>query len=171
MEESPEEISARIRSSAERRLLASIDIDLRTGCWNWAKSKNKRGYGYIGVGSQKTEHKAKLAHRVSAWLFLNIDLDSALEVCHTCDTPSCVNPDHLFVGTHADNMRDMFAKGRRQAAKGERSGVAKVTGEQVKEIRRRLDEGEQQVPLAREYGIAQTQVSRIKRRESWRHIA
>lgn len=70
-------------------------------CWLWQGSKIHNGYGRFSINS-----KAKLAHRVSAFLFLNFDLDSSLYICHKCDVKTCVNPEHLFIGTAKDNKKN-----------------------------------------------------------------
>jgi hypothetical protein len=88
-----------------------------------------------------------------------------MHVLHRCDNPPCINPDHLFLGTHRDNMKDRDKKKR--AVKGERHASAKLTAQQVRAIR--LDQREQEV-IAAEYGISQTSVSAVKRRRLWRHV-
>jgi hypothetical protein len=77
-----------------------------SGCWLWLGSLNLKGYGRLMI-----KKKSVLAHRFS-WEHHNGPISKGLLVCHKCDTPSCVNPDHLFIGTHADNLRDMRNKGR-----------------------------------------------------------
>ena len=84
-------------------------------------------------------------------------------VCHTCDNRECINPEHLFLGTSADNSRDMAKKGRH--------GKAILQLKDIPVIRRRLAEGEKGVDLAREYGVVKTCISNIKNRWTWRHIA
>jgi hypothetical protein len=75
-------------------------------CWEWAAYKNKKGYGQI-----KIQGKVLGAHRVS-WLLAVGEIEAGLCVLHTCDNPKCVRPDHLFLGTNADNVDDKYKKGR-----------------------------------------------------------
>ena len=79
-----------------------------TGCWLWT-GETKKGYGRISTGGR--EGRLIAAHRLS-WTLFKSPVDATLEVCHRCDVRRCVNPDHLFLGTHGDNMRDMIRKGR-----------------------------------------------------------
>lgn len=120
-------------------------------CWLWSAALNNRGYGYLGGWSEPRQ----LAHRVAYELHTGQAIPEGMSVCHTCDVRHCVNPEHLFLGTHAENMRDMAAKGRSRVA-------PKLSAEQVAEIRRRCQGGANQTRLAEEYGITQGQVSRIK---------
>lgn len=87
------------------RFEAKIEPCPMTGCWLWSANLTRWGYGTISVNGQK-----KPAHRV-AWLLYKHSIPDGLWVLHSCDVPSCVNPAHLFIGTHADNMRDMNRKG------------------------------------------------------------
>lgn len=95
------------------RFNEKYEINESTGCWLWHGSKDKDGYGKININ-----YKNYRAHRLSYELFKDI-IPEGLFVCHTCDTPNCVNPEHLFLGTNQDNMDDMVAKGRSPKQRGE----------------------------------------------------
>ena len=102
-----------------------------TGCWEWNRFTDRDGYGIFRVYSKdnsgKNIFKELKAHRISAYLEDYYIQD--LEVCHHCDNPTCVNPAHLFVGTHQDNMADMVAKGRQ--AKGDAHYKRRHIGEKI----------------------------------------
>jgi hypothetical protein len=93
-------------------LFEKFDFEQITGCWNWTKAKTPDGYGV-------TFRKGKLcyAHRLAAILFLGFQPETKHWVLHHCDNPSCVNPKHLFIGTHSDNMLDAVSKKRQYQAK------------------------------------------------------
>jgi transposase-like protein len=120
------------------------------GCWEWGGARNRAGYGKIMV-----QRAVIPAHRFS-WQLTNGPIPEGLYVLHTCDNPPCVNPAHLFVGTHSDNMADMVAKGRDR-------GNRHVSAESARLIREANFRGVEQSEIAREFGIAQTTVSHIVR--------
>lgn len=132
-------------------------------CWLWQSTLSKKGYGAFGLGP-RTAHKVLAAHRV-AWRLTHGDIPMGLQVCHSCDRPSCVRPDHLFVGTAADNSRDMMQKGRDQ-----RNGAkwnARLTAKQVRQIHRATD---RQEDTALRFGISSSMVAMIQTGRTWRHL-
>lgn len=131
------------------------------GCWEWIGSKS-HGYGQMSVSGRPMR-----ASRVSYMLHRGA-IPEGLHVLHKCDNTACVRPDHLFLGTHADNMADAVAKGRIRS--GERAPGAKLTAAGVLEIRRRLSEGARQATIAREFGIHQATVSSIGTGRKWARI-
>ncbi len=133
-------------------------------CWTWNGSRERSGHGRLFIGKRQREG----AHRY-AYLLLVGPIPDDLFVCHKCDNPSCVNPKHLFLGTPLDNMRDRNAKDRH--CRGSRSPHTKLTDADALEIRRLYAEGElSQDKLAKRFGSAQAVISRIVRRQSWKHI-
>lgn len=151
-----------LQGSPKKRFFENIKKE--KGCWVWTGLKNKQGYGRMTI-----KKKDKLAHRFS-WEMYFGDIPDGMFVCHKCDNPPCVNPKHLFVGTRFDNARDMVSKGRNRDDKGSKHPSAKLTEEQVLLIRKRLEAGEMQINLAKEFNVHKCTISMIKRRENWRHI-
>lgn len=131
-------------------------------CWNWIGNTDKNGYGVI-----ERDGKKLFAHRVSLHS-TGINVTDRF-VCHKCDNPACVNPDHLFAGTPSDNVQDMISKGRKVEAdrKGTKNPNSKLNENLVREIA--SAEGSQQ-QIADRFGISQRTVSRIKRNETWLHM-
>ena len=118
---------------------------VKGGCWEWTRATNQSGYGRI-----KIKGVLYTAHILSYCLF-NKDYDSELDVCHTCDNPSCVNPKHLFLGTREDNMRDCATKGRSYSVKP----YSKLTDLQVDEIRHKYSKGYTVTDLAIVYDVTE----------------
>lgn len=147
-----------------------------SGCWVWLGSKNSAGYGRM-----KIRGVHYFAHRVSYMIHKGIIPDGFV-ICHSCDNPSCVNPSHLWAGTNGENQRDCTKKGRRATGarhrsalypesipRGEQTGRATLTENQVREIRRLAGTMSQQA-IADMFGTPQTNVSRIIRGVAWRHV-
>lgn len=135
-------------------------------CWPWLGAKYVAGYGQLRFGK-----KTKSAHRMS-WEIHFGTKPGDMDVCHTCDNPSCVNPAHLFLGTHLDNMRDRSAKGRySMQPKGEAVHLAKLTKDDVLEIRWLLTQKKfSHREIAAEFSVDRTSVTAISRRKTWKHV-
>ena len=156
-----------ITHSAVQRFTSRI-TPAANGCHLWTGTRDRKGYGVISVGG--TFYKA---HRF-AWAIAYSDPPPRdLLVCHTCDTPACVNPSHLFLGTPADNSADMVRKGRvnrSPSAVGEKNGAAKLTVEAVRQIRQLRLTGMTQEARALKFGISRGQIQNIDRRIHWRNV-
>lgn len=133
-------------------------------CWEWTGSRNSTGYGSVAWGQ-----KLYTAHRLAAWLVGLVGSPSRprssrepTHVLHKCDNRLCCNPEHFFLGSYADNVRDCHRKQRRPTYRGEAHTNAKLTALQVEEIRRRYIPGlVRQIDLAEEYGVSQRTISDI----------
>jgi len=136
-----------------------------TGCWLWTGGTDSNGYGKIMLN-----YKVLGAHRVS-WEVHHGPIPPGLYVCHKCDVPGCVNPDHLFLGTHRENMRDKMAKGRANTPFGSPHANAKLNENQVRIIKRLLSFGTvAQTDIAAAFGVNQRTVSNIKINKGWAHV-
>jgi len=149
---------AKMRSDPVLRFWSKVQRG--DGCWLW------RGYVSGRYGRIKIAGKHRSAHRYAYELLVG-SVPPGNVVCHHCDTPLCVNPDHLFLGTQLDNVRDCMAKGRRAELHGEQRYNAKLTDARVMAIR---SDARPQRVIATEYGIHQSVVSRIKAGQRWRHV-
>lgn len=152
---------------SDSRAPVSVRLARRTqiaesGCWLWIGTRDpKTGYGALRIGK-----KMMKAHRVS-WDLYNGPIPDGLKVLHQCDVPNCINPDHLFLGTQLDNVRDMIAKGRKSSHAGELNGRAKLTAEQAAEIK--LATGSLH-EIARRYGVGKSIVGYIRSGQNWKHL-
>lgn len=131
-------------------------------CWEWLTGKDKDGYGKFWMNN-----KDNRAHQVSYVFY--VGETKGLFVCHTCDNPSCVNPNHLFLGTSQDNMDDKIRKGR--DSKGETNGMAKLTEKQVREIRYRLGLGHKKRHIARDFNVSDFAIHSIHKGKTWVHVS
>lgn len=137
-----------------------------SGCWLWTGHSVRAGYGHIKVSG-----KMLYAHRVS-WEMAHGAIPTGMCVCHRCDTPACVNPDHLFLGTHLDNARDKVSKKRQRGGgqRGEENGGAILRESDVLFIRKMCLEGATQASMARKFGVSRRGVCDIVRRKNWSHV-
>lgn len=142
------------------------------GCWIWTGTKDSHGYGVVEIGTRAQGRRNTGAHRI-AWSLVRGPIPEGLCVCHRCDNPPCVNPEHLFLGTQADNLRDMSEKGRRvtTTTRGERVAGSKLVPESVAEIRRLFALGGMtKAALGKSFGVTEVQIGNIVKRRHWRHI-
>jgi hypothetical protein len=175
------------------RFHSNVGALTETGCREWMRSKNAFGYGKV-----KLRRRDFASHRV-AWTLAHGPIPDGMCVLHRCDNPSCCNPDHLFLGTVQDNKADCVSKGRHargtrcgchthpeSRAFGDKNGsrkhpeclvsgelvnTAKITEDQVREIRRLYSNGMEQIEIANRFPLTQASVSKIVLRKTWKHVA
>lgn len=121
---------SRPREDLGTRFWKKVEIKENKECWNWLAKGNRQGYGEFWDNDTQSSVPS---HRV-AWIITNRKIPDGMLVCHRCDNTSCVNPNHLFLGTQSDNINDMYRKGRGVNNKGENSGVSKLTESDVLKI-------------------------------------
>ena len=142
-------------------------VDKTESCWVWSSYKTKEGYGRIQAFG-----KPMYSHRIS-WLIHFGKIPNGKEVCHRCDNPSCVNPKHLFIGTHKDNMQDMFKKGRRKEnqRRGERHWKSNLKEKDILRIRNLYSQGDISMKnIGLLFSIKPNTVFYIVHRKNWSHI-
>lgn len=159
----PRSLTFRLWSRVDK----SADPD---GCWLWQGSVNDRGYGQVRdepVGN--AIRGIKITTHRAAWTLTHGTIPEGMGVCHRCDNPRCVNPSHLWLGTHAENLGDMKTKGR--AARGDRSGTARLNSNQVRVIRKVLTAGGcARTDLAVLVDVSTSTIDNIANNLTWRHI-
>jgi hypothetical protein len=153
--------------SLAERFWQKVNKGAADKCWNWTGSLNRRG----GYGRIKRDDQNIVAHRVS-WELHFGDVPADRCVCHKCDNPRCVNPTHLFLGTVAENMADMVAKGRQRSnpPRGELCNFATLKAADVLLIRKLHAAGVKGAELSKQFGVQQTAISKIVHRKRWTHV-
>lgn len=147
--------------ATEMELFALCHPEPNSGCWIWAGDCHRRhGYGRVSQNNRPVQ-----VHRL-AYALRHGTIPDDLSVLHHCDTRLCANPDHLYIGTAADNMRDCIT--RKRIPRGERRASAKLTEADVRTI---LSSGGTGRALAEALGVSQGTIGKIRRRERWRHVS
>ncbi len=133
-------------------------------CWVWTAARNVAGYGQCGVAGMRMS-----AHRV-AWILAGNSLSPEDCILHSCDNPPCVNPAHMRIGTHLENAKDRESRGRgiRRPRRGASATAARLTWEQVTEIRARYAAGERGAHLARAFGVGGSTLRHIVNWDTWK---
>ena len=140
-------------------------IDQETQCWNWIGGKAARGrYGCLWFNGKNTS-----AHRIS-WKLFKGPIPNKIEVCHTCDNGLCINPKHLFLGTHQDNMDDMKKKKRLKPRVGENHHSVKITEPIARLIKIMSNFGYSNKDIAGKLCVEKSIVRHIQQNETWTHI-
>lgn len=153
-------------STLTKRFWSKVTKGSANECWLWIGHRD-RLFGYGRIGGHGT---VLLAHRAS-WILHHGEVPRGLCVLHRCDTPACVNPAHLFLGTYLDNNRDRAAKNRSANTQGERNPFARLDEERVRSIRKLHNAGHKSAALARKFNVSISTISLIVRGRTWRHVA
>lgn len=133
------------------------------GCWDWKGIIEHTGYAKLGIRPPIKAHRA-------SWIIYRGDIPLNMCICHTCDNRKCTNPEHLWLGTHKENIQDKIKKGRTNAPKGTRARHAILNDEKVKEIKIMLQNGLTCSEIGRQYKVSRKIISRIKNNETWKHV-
>lgn len=155
------------------RFASKFEVDRATGCWLWTASLAGAGYGQIKIPG---ERRQIYAHRLS-FLLHKGEIGAGADICHHCDNPRCVNPDHLFIGTRVENMQDMARKGRGTGGRempvhrGVRNSQAKITERDVRRIRKLVLAGVSNREIGRIFGLSGVQIGHIASGRHWGHVS
>jgi hypothetical protein len=160
-------LAARAAGATEagyRAFFAKVRLT-ESGCWEWIGAKGRFGYGCIRI-----QRRLYQSHRLSySWFVGSLGVDRVVR--HRCDNPPCVNPAHLEIGTHADNVRDTISRGRKVQAVGVRIATAKLDPAKVREIRALAKQGMlSQRAIGRRYGVSHAVIGAIIRRRFWKQV-
>lgn len=153
------------------QLRRNMNVNRRSGCWEWTGT-TRDGYGRMTIGSRTDGSRRSVsAHRMAYELAIG-EIPPGMEICHRCDNPRCINPEHLFAGTKRDNAADRDAKGRHFALNGEEHPASKLTKRIVRDARwERAYRGTSFLELARKYGVSKTTMRNAVIGKTWQHVA
>jgi len=150
----------------EERFHDKYHKDKSNGCWIWDKALDRQGYGTISIGILSNGTKRKVKAPRIMWELYHGENPGDMFVCHHCDNPSCVNPKHLFLGTHKDNQSDSVNKGRHRSIGG-KNPKAKLKDSDIRVIR---SSPLKYKFLAEIFGVSISTIARIRTNKLWRHV-
>ncbi len=159
-------MSATLGRTIAQRFWPKVSVTADTACWLWTGAFSSNGYGSIRI-----KQKGHNTHRI-AWELMFGPIPAGMFVCHRCDVRGCVRPDHLFLGTSIDNIRDMMRKGRDYRGipkRGSDVRTSKLTEDHVRIIKARLKDAPygMQPTIARHYGVSTTVINNIANGKAW----
>ncbi len=163
-------MASRQTKSPSVRLLRKVYLS-SSGCFEWRGACNEHGYGVLGRG-RRGQGNIK-AHRLAYELFHAVELSSSICVCHRCDNPRCVNPQHLFLGTQQENLSDMFQKGRNASPpllSGDRNPKAKLDDASVHRVFALRARGFTTYRIADDLGVSRPAICSVLKKKTWRHV-
>lgn len=146
-------------------------IEIRGECHIFTGSKDECGYGRLADSRYGPSKKKLIRLHRAMWEKTHGFIPLDREVCHRCDTPACINPNHLFLGTHGENIADMDRKGRRRTLYGSERSTAKLCEADIPAIRARLANGEGCASISRSYDVSEGLIRHIKNGRNWRHVS
>lgn len=166
-----------------------VDRRSKDQCWPWIGARDDRGYGRFLMG-RNARPRHLFAHRFAYALAHRSAIPDGMSICHTCDNPSCVNPDHLWAGTHHENVLDMIRKGRAKyehfsgdahwmhrhpdlVPRGERANKSSLTDDDIRLIRSVYIRGSRThgaTALGARFGVSNVAITNIVHRKTWKHV-
>lgn len=144
-------------------------VNQNGNCWLWIPSTAGRGYGLFRATHNQQRYHIR-AHRAAFMLHHNIAIPQGYYVCHHCDNPTCVRPDHLFLGLPKDNSGDMARKNRSPRQLGSAHGQSKLTETDVAIIKKRPKRGESAVYIEKDFPVSRRMIDFIKKGRNWKHV-